>query len=527
MLEDAALGAGLVLVHELKLTLGQAFWACFLGISIGDIGLYALGRGGLRVVSSRWLPRHFKFKAALNSKVTARSTSLPPKPRELIMGWSIFAARALPGARLPAYIGAGVMQYPFPRFLLITLLSVALWVGSILTFGQGLLATQKASLAFGLSAVIVVCWIAKKILKVVSDPWRRKAALHSWRRWLHFEFWPNWLFYLPVIPIYLYQSAKGKSLLLPFYANPEILNGGLIGESKFEILAWLSHADRATLPAILVRRSEGAANILSRAQACGISFPFILKPDVGQRGYGVRVIESREDLEQDLSLRDDSPLVVQKLSSMPKEAGVFYFRKPGESVGTIFSITDKVLPSVFADGCSRLGDLILKDKRARVIAQVYFDRLQGQLNDIYPAGHEIQLARCGNHCQGAIFKNGAGLITEALTLRFDAIAKTIPNFHFGRFDIKYRSAESLMAGLDFDFEIVEVNGAGAEATHIWDGNTQLWDAYLTLAAQWGILFEIGKEVKTNPKLKANVSLSGFLRESLRVFKRRDNFSISS
>ena len=46
-------------------------------------------------------------------------------------------------------------------------------------------------------------------------------------------------------------------------------------------------------------------------------------------------------------------------------------------------------------------------------------------------------------------------------------------------------------------KIVEINGAGGEATSIWDSSTSLGSAYQTLIRQWAMLFRIGalKRVK--------------------------------
>ncbi len=72
---------------------------------------------------------------------------------------------------------------------------------------------------------------------------------------------------------------------------------------------------------------------------------------------------------------------------------------------------------------------------------------------------------------------------------FDKVAKTIPEFYFGRFDVRFPDFETLQSG--DEFKIVEINGAGGEATSIWDSATSLGDAYQTLIRQWSLLFRIG------------------------------------
>ena len=54
-------------------------------------------------------------------------------------------------------------------------------------------------------------------------------------------------------------------------------------------------------------------------------------------------------------------------------------------------------------------------------------------------GERVRLVFAGNHCKGAAFRDGRDLITPALTERVDWLARTIPGFHFGRFDVRFSS----------------------------------------------------------------------------------------
>lgn len=103
----------------------------------------------------------------------------------------------------------------------------------------------------------------------------------------------------------------------------------------------------------------------------------------------------------------------------------------------------------------------------------------------------MRLAFAGSHSRGAIFRNGNHLITQAMEERFEEIANRIPEFYFGRFDIRFSEFSDLQAGRGFT--IVEANGAGAESTHIWDRNTSLRKAYSDLFLQYRLLFQIGAE----------------------------------
>jgi len=133
--------------------------------------------------------------------------------------------------------------------------------------------------------------------------------------------------------------------------------------------------------------------------------------------------------------------------------------------------------------------LVLRHPRAVLMAETFFRRHAADLARVPAAGERVALVTSGNHCQGTIFRNGTHLVTEALERRIDEISRSIPGFYFGRFDIRFADLESFLQG--DGFKIVEINGASAEATHIWDASVSLLDAYATLFEQFRMLFAIG------------------------------------
>jgi hypothetical protein len=95
----------------------------------------------------------------------------------------------------------------------------------------------------------------------------------------------------------------------------------------------------------------------------------------------------------------------------------------------------------------------------------------------------------GNHCKGSIFRDGRDLVTAALTEAIERLARAIPEFHFGRIDVRFDSFASLRRGVGF--RVIEINGAGSEATHIWDPATKLLDAWRSQFFHYGTAFRIG------------------------------------
>jgi hypothetical protein len=67
--------------------------------------------------------------------------------------------------------------------------------------------------------------------------------------------------------------------------------------------------------------------------------------------------------------------------------------------------------------------------------------------------------------------------------------KSMPDFFFGRIDVRFASMAQLRRGLDF--QVIEINGAGSEATHVWDPRTRLVDAWRAQFFHYGTAFRIG------------------------------------
>jgi hypothetical protein len=226
----------------------------------------------------------------------------------------------------------------------------------------------------------------------------------------------------------------------------------------------------------------------------GLAFPVVVKPDIGCNGTGVRLVADRARLAQTLrEFPRDVCLVFQEFVPLPGEAGIFYIRHPNEPAGRITSLTLKYPPTVMGDGISTLRALIAAHPRHGRLAHLYYPRLAGRLDEVPPAVSEVQLVFAGNHCKGSIFADGAADITAALTAQIDRIARAIPDFHFGRFDVRYGSLAALRRGEDFT--IIEINGVGAEATHIWDPATPLLRIWGDQLAHYGAAWRIAAAMR--------------------------------
>ena len=314
-----------------------------------------------------------------------------------------------------------------------------------------------------------------------------------------FEFWSMRRFYWPIALYSLWLMIRYRGITLPTSANPSFPGGGFSGKSKSAILDLACGAAPDNVaPFIAIDRPSDPDDVIGEAlaaetalMAAGLGFPVVAKPDLGCRGAGVRLVRDLGGLTAYLeAFPPGARLILQKYVGYEAEAGVFYVRQPGERTGRIVSLTLKYFPYVHGDGASTLRELILADPRAGRVPHLYLPRHAARLDDVPAAGEPVRLAFAGSHSRGSIFRDGTHLITPAMTDRFDAIAHSIPEFWFGRFDIRFPDIERLQAG--GDFTILEVNGAGAEMTHVWDRGKSLWEARRDLMEQYRLLFNIGR-----------------------------------
>ncbi len=492
VLEDvAAIGAGLLWGTGV-LAWPLAFGACFLGIWIGDAGLYGFARAFGRTWFERSSLRRFSGRVARSERWFAdRGSSI------------LVFSRLLPGARLPTYLAAGFLRLPLNRFLLITGTASLVWTILVLVTARSL----GTRLLLWLGPFRTTGWLvllaAASILTILHLVRTTSASrLHRLTTrlasWLHWEFWPAWMFYAPVALYCLWLALKHRSLTLPTAANPGIFSGGLIGESKMATLQRLMDTSpEFTADAELLLSStleDRLAALREIRQRRSIGYPFILKPDVGQRGAGVKLIHDEDQAIAYLKLTR-APLLLQRYAPGPHEVGIFYYRFPDELCGHVFAITEKVFPILMGDGRSSIADLVWVDPRARFMAAKYLGRLKGRENEVLPTGQTLRLVEAGNHAQGCIFRDGMRLCTPELVDRIDRISQKIAGFNVGRYDIRYSNEDDLRAGKNL--QIVELNGAASEATSIYDARNSLFTAYRTLFRQWELVFAIGAANRRN------------------------------
>jgi membrane protein DedA with SNARE-associated domain len=470
--EDATCLLAAVLIQRGAIDWPTAIAACAFGIWAGDLALWCAGRA-LGAAVLQW-PRVARVldgrrRDAAAQWVTRHAAGL------------ILGSRFTPGTRLPLYLAFGAFGTSPACFAAWSFVAVVIWTPAVV-----LLAAWANP---GSTTTAIAMVMAIRVALAVRIRRNRQRAVAVISRLWRWEFWPMWIFYAPVAAWVAWLTVRYRGIAPLSAANPGMTDGGIVGESKHAIVGALPRD--WTIPAIKIDKGEIDARLwqlAGRLTTLAWSWPLIFKPDVGQRGAGVKLVPSLEGAREYLQ-RERGAVLVQPFHPGPYEAGVFYYRMPSWPRGRIFSITDKHFPRVAGDGRSTLEELIWSHPRLRMQARTFLSRHAMRRHEVLGSGEVRQLAIAGNHAQGTLFRDGRHLITPALEDRIDRIAQSVPGFFVGRFDIRYSDVEKFKAGEDL--AIVELNGATAESTNIYDPSGSLLSAYRQLFRQWSLVFAIG------------------------------------
>ena len=328
---------------------------------------------------------------------------------------------------------------------------------------------------------------------------------------MYYEYWTWWLFYIPLLPYWLYLTVRSGNPIWFTYANPGIFMGGFFGESKKDIL---NSIPTEFLPKFcFINNGLSATNAYSLMQQKQMEFPVICKPNIGERGYLVKRIDDLGQL-KDYTAAIGEDFIIQEYINYPVEVGVFYHKYPSGKDAGVISITLKEFMTVVGDGKCTIEQLIKQNTRYRF----QLNRLRKSMGNVrlhvVPIKNErVLLEQIGNHALGTKFINGNYLINHTLNETFSSIAENIHGFYFGRFDLRAASIEDLYAGKNF--KIMELNGVSSEPGHIYQPGYGIFRAYRDLIRFWHIAFKISMENKKTGQGK--IPLNQFLKTVVNHF----------
>jgi hypothetical protein len=250
---------------------------------------------------------------------------------------------------------------------------------------------------------------------------------------------PLGLFYLPLIASWIRLASRYRSLTLPTVANPCHPMVGMWGESKSGYLLDVAANERQWIADfVTVTRSAGPRTLftdLERARqslfGAGLAFPLIARPDIGRHGL-CRIDDVPALREYLRHFPAGEKLLLQRFVPSSGEAAVLYARLPGAQSGRILSLTFRV---------------------------------------------------------GGQWRDASRHVTPEFEVRLDAIARSMREFHYGRFRLRFASTDELMRGENFS--VIEINGIGSGTN--CDPPLPLAEACRRLADQQRIMFLIGEK----------------------------------
>lgn len=154
ILEDAATVVAAMQAGQGVLPVWLALCALYVGIVLGDLGLYGLGRLSVRI---GWLARR-----------------LPPHRQDAIRGWIsgrvfkvVLVSRFLPGLRLPTYTTCGFVGADLRQFTLAVVVATTCWTSLLfaasLKVGQFLMDHMGAWRWAGAAGFVVFIILAGRV----------------------------------------------------------------------------------------------------------------------------------------------------------------------------------------------------------------------------------------------------------------------------------------------------------------------------------------------------------------------------
>lgn len=477
------------------------FWAAVIGLAIGihvgDLWLYFLGRMlGPRILEWNWISkeRYDQWSRFLNKNLVA----------------AVIMSRFLPGTRIPAFAGAGILGAPFHRFLLIGITASFLWTMFLLTvtikIGERilpLLGDHKWTVFLVLLGLFLVVPRLIRAVRRQSPDAAPDTGTTMDPAVRSLGFWHGVLIYLPAVLYYLWLAIRFRSLTLPglshLVGHPGVGARHVPPAGAEPVLMMrLAEAAPGVVPRHLVYTSRGEgraaefARVIRELSAADIGFPLVARPMAGFLRDRTVWVMGPAALRRLVGLVPaGESLLLQAPSHYPLAAEVVYYRLPTEESGRILSITFKTFPSIVGDGVSTIGQLIDANPEARLVREDLRRRHRRRLGRVLRRGVEFPLTGGITAEDGILFRDGTAMGTPALTERLGALCELLPGVYFARFELRYQSLERLLEG--HDFHVVALGGPSAGDGRLRDSRTTLAECYKILFELFEILFLIGEQ----------------------------------
>ncbi len=293
------------------------------------------------------------------------------------------------------------------------------------------------------------------------------------------------MFYAPMAPVWLWCIIRSRAIWFFTPSNPKLTFGGMEGEPKKEMYDLLPPQ---FLPLTFnIKPTESFEEAKKKIFSNSISYPFVVKPEIGGQGILFRKIDN-EDQFENYHTKIPVEYIVQELITYPMEVCIFYYRYPNKSKGAVTGFLQKIPLQVMGNGKDTLYKLIMQHPKAQGRIEELRAAHESNFDRILPPNEHYILSYAANRHRGAQLRNLKNEIDETLVDLIDKISLSINDFYYGRYDIMCSCIEDLKKGKNFC--ILEYNGCGAGPTHIYGPGYTLIKAYRELAMHWEVLYKI-------------------------------------
>ncbi len=262
--------------------------------------------------------------------------------------------------------------------------------------------------------------------------------------------------------------------------------GGMLDDRKSDIYTMIPDH---YLPKTIVFQAQNS-DISELIKANNLTFPLIVKPDIGYKGFMVKRVDDEKELHRVLGQFEEKEVLVQEFLNHEREFAFLFYRMPKSQKYGVSSFVEKILPYVMGDGKSNLKALIEENANAFLDLGYVLNKKKEDLDTIIPKGQKIIVDHVGNYSRGSKFYSRNDSIDESLIETGRQFFNHLQGINFGRIDLKANSIADVKNG---KFKVMEINGVKSEPLHIYEPEMSWIKIWEVISEHWKILNSIAKE----------------------------------
>ncbi len=269
--------------------------------------------------------------------------------------------------------------------------------------------------------------------------------------------------------------------------NPAINLGGMLSDRKTEFYDILP---KPLLPATTLCNTIEDARVFISSN--NISFPVIVKPNIGLKGMMVEKIYTEEDLRlfYKKDINKNREWLLQEFLDQDREFSVLVYKYPKSGKHGITSFVEKIYPTLKADGVSTYQELIDRYENPFLEKEFPLKKFADQLQEIPAKGTKVVLDEIGNYSRGAKFHSLNHEIDQAMIETYSQQYEDTKGLSFFRIDCK---ADTLADCKEGRYKILEVNGMKGEPLHIYDPKSTFFGNIKILIEHWSHIQGVTRE----------------------------------